>query len=70
VAEQASTYARLAPEGRPALVNGAAGIVVAPKGRPIAVMGFTVVEGRIAEMDLLADPARLRELDLDLPVAG
>jgi RNA polymerase sigma-70 factor, ECF subfamily len=70
VAEQASTYARLASQGRPALVNGAAGVVVAPKGRPIAVMGFTVVDGWIVEMDLLADPARLRELDLDLPVDG
>jgi RNA polymerase sigma factor (sigma-70 family) len=66
VAEQAFTYARLAPYGRPALVNGAAGIVVAPRGRPFAVMGFTVVDGKIAEMDLLADPARIRELDLDL----
>jgi RNA polymerase sigma factor (sigma-70 family) len=67
VAAQAATYARLAPEARPALVNGAAGIVVAPRGRPIAVMGFTVVDGKIVEMDLLADPKRLRELDLDLP---
>ena len=50
---------------RPALVNGAAGIVVvAPRGRPVAVAGFTVADGRIVEIDLLADPARLRELDL------
>jgi RNA polymerase sigma-70 factor (ECF subfamily) len=63
VAEQARTFARFAP-GRPALVNGAAGVVVAPRGRPLAVAGFTVAHGKIVEIDLLADPARLRELDL------
>jgi RNA polymerase sigma-70 factor (ECF subfamily) len=45
-------------------VNGAAGFVVAPRGRPVAVAGFTVAHGRIVEIDLLADPARLGELDL------
>ena len=64
VAEQALTFRRLGRFGRPALVNGAAGVVVAAPGRPIAVAGFTVANGRIAEIDLLADPERLRELDL------
>ena len=64
VAEQALGYARLARFARPALVNGAAGFVVAPGGRPFAVIGFTVAHGRIAEIDILADPARLRGLDL------
>jgi RNA polymerase sigma factor (sigma-70 family) len=64
VAEQALGYARLAESARPALVNGAAGFVVAPGGRPFAVIGFTVAHGRIAEIDILADPARLRDLDL------
>jgi RNA polymerase sigma-70 factor (ECF subfamily) len=64
VAEQALGYARLARFARPALVNGAAGFVVAPGGRPFAVIGFTVARGRIAEIDILADPARLRGLDL------
>jgi len=64
VAEQVRTFARLARFARPALVNGAAGFVVAPRGRPVAVAGFTVARGRIVEIDLLADPARLRELDL------
>ena len=65
VAEEVLTYgARFARFAQPALVNGAAGVVVAPRGRPIAVAGFTVVRGRIAHIDLLADPARLRELDL------
>jgi RNA polymerase sigma factor (sigma-70 family) len=64
VAEQVRTFARLAPFARPALVNGAAGVVVAARGRPLTVAGFTVTRGRIVEIDLLADPARLRDLDL------
>jgi RNA polymerase sigma factor (sigma-70 family) len=66
VAEQALAFARLAPFARPAVVNGAAGFVVARGGRPIAVAGFTVAKGKVVEIDLLADPARLRELDLRL----
>jgi RNA polymerase sigma factor (sigma-70 family) len=64
VAEQAMTFARLSPFVRPALVNGAAGVVVAPGGRPFSVMGFTVRNGRIVEIQGLADPERLRRLDL------
>jgi RNA polymerase sigma-70 factor (ECF subfamily) len=64
VAEQVLTFASGAQFARPALVNGAAGFVVAPRGRPIAVAGFTVAGGKIVAMDILADPARLRELDL------
>jgi RNA polymerase sigma factor (sigma-70 family) len=64
VASRAMTFARLAPYVRPALVNGAAGAVVAPGGRPFAVLGFTVSGGRIVEIDAIADPVRLRRLDL------
>jgi RNA polymerase sigma factor (sigma-70 family) len=64
VAARALTFARLAPFVRPALVNGAAGAVVAPRGEPFSVMGFTVVSGRIVEIDAITDPARLRALDL------
>jgi RNA polymerase sigma factor (sigma-70 family) len=64
VAEQALTFARLSPFARPALVNGAAGVVVSPHGRPFAIMGFTVSGGRVVAIDALADPARLRGLDL------
>src|ERR687897_251378 len=64
VAEQTLTFSRLSPFVRPALVNGAAGVVVAPRGRPFAVMGFTVRGGKIVEVDILADPARLSRLDL------
>jgi RNA polymerase sigma-70 factor (ECF subfamily) len=66
VADQARVFARLATSARPALINGAAGFVVGQRGRPIAVAGFTVVDGLIAEIDLLADPARLRRLDLTI----
>jgi RNA polymerase sigma-70 factor (ECF subfamily) len=47
---------------RPALVNGAAGAVITVRGRPIAVMGFTVVEGKIVEIDAIADPERVRRV--------
>ena len=57
---------RLAPFGRPAIVNGAAGIVVARKNRPVAAIGFAVVDGRIAAIDVVADPAKLR----GIPVSG
>jgi len=64
VAARALTFARLAPFVRPALVNGAAGVVVAPNGEPFSVMGFTVVGGKIVEIDAITDPERLRALDL------
>ena len=51
--------APFAPLARPAIVNGAAGAVVAPHGKPIAVVGFTVSGGRIVEIDVIADPAKL-----------
>jgi RNA polymerase sigma factor (sigma-70 family) len=64
VAESALSFARMSPFVRPALVNGAAGVVVAPHGRPFSVMGFTVRDGKIVEIDGIADPERLRRLDL------
>jgi RNA polymerase sigma factor (sigma-70 family) len=66
VAEQAGSFASLAAFAQPALVNGAAGFVVAPRGRPVSVAGFTIAGGKIVEIDLLADPERLRDLDLTL----
>jgi RNA polymerase sigma-70 factor (ECF subfamily) len=64
VASRALTFARLSPFVRPALVNGAAGVVVAPGGRPFSVMGFTVRHGKIVAIDSLSDPERLRRIDL------
>ena len=66
VASRAMRFAHLAPWVKPALVNGAAGVVVAPRGRPFSVMGFTVSGGRVVEIDALADPERLRRLDLTI----
>ena len=64
VAEHSLRFAALAPFARPALVNGAAGAVVAPDGRPFSVMSFTVTGGKIAAIDALVDPERLARLDL------
>jgi ketosteroid isomerase-like protein len=64
VAERAWRYTRLAPYVRPALINGAAGVVVTPKGRPFSVLAFTVRGGKIVAIDALSDPARLAALDL------
>ena len=59
VARQARIGARLEAELIPALVNGAAGVVVTVRGRPFAVMGFTVSGGKIVEVDAIADPDRV-----------
>jgi RNA polymerase sigma-70 factor, ECF subfamily len=64
VASQALRFARLSPFVRPAIVNGVAGVVVAPRGQPFSVMAFTVRDGKIVEIDALADPERLSQLDL------
>ena len=49
---------------QPALVDGAVGVIVAPRGRLLMVLGFTVRDGRIVEIDAIADPERLDRLDL------
>jgi RNA polymerase sigma factor (sigma-70 family) len=64
VARHTATYSRLSPFVRPALVNGAAGAVVAPGGRVFAVMAFTVTNDQITQIDALLDPERLARLDL------
>jgi RNA polymerase sigma factor (sigma-70 family) len=66
VAGQALSFAGRARYARAALVDGAVGLVVAPPGRPSRVLGFTIRGGRIAAIDILADPERLRGLDLAL----
>ncbi|WP_042398526.1 sigma-70 family RNA polymerase sigma factor [Streptacidiphilus carbonis] len=64
VAAQALSFRSLAQFARPVLVNGGYGLVAAPGGVPVSVLGFTVANGRIVEMNLLADPERLSRLDL------
>jgi hypothetical protein len=66
VARQALIFAAPERVTHPALVNGAAGVVITIDGRPVSVMGFTVADGRIVEIDALSDPARLAALDLDV----
>jgi RNA polymerase sigma factor (sigma-70 family) len=66
VAGQALSFSRFAPSARPVLVNGTAGIVAVPGGRPFAVLGFTVRRAKIVEILILADPERLRRLDLSV----
>src|ERR687895_2443244 len=66
VARQALAFSRLDIEVRPALVNGAVGTVTLRDGRPFAIAGFTIRNRRIVEMDILADPERLSQLDLTL----
>jgi RNA polymerase sigma factor (sigma-70 family) len=61
VARSFSGRARFA---RPALVNGAPGAVWAPGGRPRVVFAFTIEDGKVVGIELLADPERLRRLDL------
>jgi RNA polymerase sigma-70 factor (ECF subfamily) len=53
---------RLAPFGRPAIVNGDPGVVVVRGGETVAVVRFGIERGRIAAIDVVADPARLRGL--------
>ncbi|SDU82911.1 sigma-70 family RNA polymerase sigma factor [Jiangella alkaliphila] len=64
VAEGAVRFAEAALHSRPVLVNGVPGLVTAPDGQPLSVMAFTVRGGRITQIDVLADPARLGRLDL------
>ena len=62
VAQQALKGALPAAHLRPALVNGAAGVVITVRGRPFAVMGFTVAAGKIVAIDAIADPERVRRI--------
>jgi RNA polymerase sigma-70 factor (ECF subfamily) len=62
VARQAMMFALPAAELRPVLINGAAGVVVLVGDQPVSVMGFTVSDGRVAEIDAIADPDRVRRI--------
>ncbi len=66
VAGQAIMFSQTGLTVQPALINGAAGVVSTRGGTPFSVGCFTVRGGRIVELDILADPARLRQLDLTI----
>ena len=62
----AGTFSGRAQTAQPAVVDGAAGAVWAPGGRPRVVFSFTIIEGRIVQIDMLADPEHLGRLDLTI----
>jgi len=64
VARQAMVFSQQGLLIRPALINGTPGIVSSRDGQPFSVIGFTVTDGKITEIDILIDPERLRQLDL------
>jgi len=64
VAGQAMMWARVDLTMRRALINGAAGMVTYLRGQPFAICAVTVKNGRLAEIDFLADPERIGQLDL------
>ena len=60
----ARQFSGRAQGARPALVNGSVGLVVARHGRLFLVLNLTVTRGKIVEINMVADPERLRQLDL------
>jgi ketosteroid isomerase-like protein len=62
----AGTFAGRARVARPALVDGAVGAVWVQGGQPRVVFGFTITQGKILEINLVAEPDRLRQLDLTI----
>ncbi|MGY0058596.1 sigma-70 family RNA polymerase sigma factor [Streptomyces sp. LZ34] len=64
VAEEIAAFGRNSRFAEPSLVNGAVGIVVAPRGRLRLALTLTVIGERITAYELIADPARLHQLDL------
>jgi RNA polymerase sigma factor (sigma-70 family) len=65
-AKGAVAYGHLAQLTRPALVNGAIGVVVAPQGRLVRALRFTIANGKITEIEVIGNPARLGELDVSI----
>ena len=63
-ARGAVAFAQLAQFVQPALVNGAVGLVFAPRGRLARALSFTVVNGKIVEVEIIVDRQRLQQLDL------
>jgi RNA polymerase sigma-70 factor (ECF subfamily) len=63
VASQAAAFSRVIQNTEPVTVNGAPGIVAwLPSGEPLSIMGFVIAENRIAEMYVISQPARVRQL--------
>ncbi|MFG2002518.1 RNA polymerase sigma factor SigJ [Spirillospora sp. NPDC048911] len=67
VAGQALMFQSMAKYTEPAMINGMLGLVRVMDGRVVAVQAFTITNGRITEIHILADDARLAALDIHLP---
>ena len=65
-AKGAITYGHLVQLTQFALVDGAIGVVVAPKGRLVRALRFTIGDGRITEIEVIGNPARLDELEVSI----
>jgi RNA polymerase sigma-70 factor (ECF subfamily) len=65
-AKGAVAYGHLARMVRPALVNGAIGLVMAARGRLSRALTFSIADGKITEIEVIGDPARLSELDVSI----
>jgi RNA polymerase sigma-70 factor (ECF subfamily) len=63
-AQQAIAYSRGIRLTQAALVDGAVGVIFAPHGRLSRVLRFTIRDGRIAEVDVVGDPEKLRQFEL------
>ena len=65
-AKGAVAYGHMARLTQPALVDGAIGVVVAPQGRLVRALRFTIANGKITEIEVIGNPARLGELDVSI----
>jgi RNA polymerase sigma-70 factor, ECF subfamily len=63
-AKGAIAYARAIRFAQPALINGAVGLVFAPRGRLTRTLSFTIVNDKIVQVEILADPQQLQQLDI------
>jgi hypothetical protein len=65
-AKGAIAYGHMARLVRPALVNGAVGLVIAQRGRLSRALTFKIVNGKITEIEVIGDPARLGDFDVSI----
>jgi RNA polymerase sigma-70 factor (ECF subfamily) len=62
----ANTFSGRARTAQPALIDGSVGAVWAPGGEPRAAFFFTITDGKITSIEVVAEPERLREFDLTI----
>ncbi len=64
MAEEIVVFGRNSRFAEPALVDGTVGVVVAPRGRLLLALTFTIEGEKIVGYELIAEPTRLQQLDL------